>query len=212
MTKKNTIFPIELPPCIGEIRENGGLPDPDLVSYYMLEKDRRIYLDTDVDENLMAIHRLIVRWNIEDKGKPIEERKPIWLCIMSNGGSIDYMTMLLDAIESSTTPVYTVNVGSAHSAAALIFMAGKKRFMSKNAKVLVHEGSASMGGDAIKVQDQADSYKKTLKWMKDYILEHTRIPKAQLMKRRANDWELDAQFCLENGVCDVVIQSMEEIL
>lgn len=188
------------------------LPIPDEINYYVLEKERKLYIDEDISNDLMAVHRLIMRWNIQDKGLEAEQRKPIWLYIMSYGGDVDIMSMLLSTIEASVTPVYTVNIGAAYSAAGLIFMAGKKRFMSKYAKVIIHEGSAQMSGDAIKVQDQADSYKKTLKWMKEYILAHTSIPKTTLMKRRANDWELDAEYCLENGVCDVIYTTLDEII
>lgn len=188
------------------------LPHPDEISYYILEKDRILYIENDIDEDLMYVHRMITRWNMEDKGLPLENRKPIWLYIMSYGGNIDVMLMLLGAIEASKTPVYTVNIGVAHSAASLIFLAGKKRFMSKYAKIVIHEGSAMIGGDAIKVQDQAESYKKTLKWMKEYILSRSNIPKATLMKRKANDWEIDAEYCLANGVCDTVFESIEEII
>ena len=181
------------------------LPDPDLVSYYILEKQRKIYLDYDVCEELTSIYRLIQRWNIEDKDIPENERKPIELYIMSYGGDIDYMWMLVDAINSSKTPVYTYNIGKASSAAALIFISGKKRFMAKNATVLIHEGAAQIQGDAVKVVDQADSYKKALKKMKEYILEKTNIPRDLLMKRRQNDWELDVDFCLKNGVTDEVM-------
>ena len=201
-----------LVPIIADMAHSDPLPDPDLVSYYVLEKKRKLYLDTDVDETMTEIHRMILRWNMEDKGKPAEERDPIWIYIMSDGGNIDHMRMLISAIEASITPVFTVNIGSAHSAASLIFIAGKKRFMAKYASVIIHEGAAQIGGDAIKVQDQADSYKKIIKWMKDYILDHTNIPKAQLMRRHANDWELDADYCLKNGVCDVIIESLDEVI
>lgn len=159
----------------------------------------------------MALHRMILRWNMEDKGKKPEERQPIWIYIMSPGGECDVMWALVDAIRLSATPVYTVNVGVASSAASLIFIAGHKRFMTPNAKVVIHEGSAQFGGDAIKVMDFSESYKKELKKMKQFILEHTGIPEKKLNAKRANDWELDAAFCMENKVCERVIESIEEV-
>ena len=188
------------------------LPNPDEVSYYVLERERRIHLDFDVDPNVMAVYRMILRWNMEDHGVEPKDRKPIWLYIMSYGGNMDYMWTLVDAIRMSRTPVYTVNVGVAASAASLIFLAGHRRYMFPNGKVVIHEGSAQLSGDAVKVMDASDSYKKELKRMKDFILDVTRIPRAQLNKKRNNDWELDAAFCLENGVCDRVIESLDEVL
>lgn len=189
-----------------------ALPDPDEISYYKLEKERKLYLDFDICEDISTIHRMILRWNMEDKDVPVEQRKPIWLYIHSPGGDLGYMWMLVDAILLSATPVYTVDLGMAASAASLIFIAGHKRFMTPNAKVLIHEGAASFAGDAGKVMDATESYKKDLKAMKDFILNHTKIPKPQLMKKRSNDWELDADYCLANGVCDVVIKSLSEVL
>ena len=188
------------------------LPNPDEISYYVLEKERKLYLDFDVCEDMMSVHRMILRWNMEDKGKPVSERKPIGLYIQSPGGELTYMWMLIDAIEQSQTPVYTVNIGLCASAATLIYLAGHKRFMMPYAKVLIHEGHASMAGDANKIMNASESYKKELKAMKDYILSHTAIPKQLLMKRRTDDWEIDAKFCLENKVCDVIVDSLDEVI
>ena len=190
------------------------LPDPDIVSYYVLESERKIYLETEVDASVLGIQRMIMRWNLEDRrnGKTKETAQPIWLYIMSYGGDLDYMWTLIDAIKTSVTPVYTVNIGVAASAASLIFVSGAKRFMTEHATVVIHEGSAQLAGDAIKVQDAADTYKKQLKQMKDFILEHTSIPKSQLMKKRSNDWTLNSDYCLKNSVCDKIITDMSEIL
>lgn len=187
------------------------LPTPDSISYYKLEKERKYYLDCEVDGALMALHRMILRWNMEDRGKKPEERQPIWIYIMSPGGEVDVMWALVDVIRLSTTPVHTVNVGVASSAASLIFIAGHKRFMTPNAKVVIHEGSAQFGGDAVKVMDFSESYKKELKKMKQFISDHTGILPKQLNAKRANDWELDAAFCMENKVCDRIIESIEEV-
>ena len=155
---------------------------------------------------------MIMRWNMEDKNLPKEQRKPIWLYIQSLGGDLYYMWTLVDTIMLSETPVFTVNLGCCASAASLIFLAGHKRYMTPRAKVLIHEGSASLSGDATKLLDASDSYKKELKAMKDFILERTSISRSQLMKKRANDWELDAAFCLEHKVCDRIVSDISEIL
>lgn len=198
---------------VGELHD-ALVPDPTMVSYYVLEKERKIYLDTDVDASVMDIQKMMMRWNMEDKcdGKTKETAQPIWIYIMSYGGDLDYMWVLIDAIQTSVAPVYTVNLGVAASAASLIFVCGEKRFMTEHATVVIHEGSAQLAGDAVKVQDAADVYKLQLKQMKEFILEHTEIPRRQLMKKRSNDWTLSSDYCLKNKVCDVIIQNMHEIL
>lgn len=188
-----------------------GLPDPEAVNYYELKKERKLYLHSDVDACLVQYHQLILQWNLEDEGKPIEERRPIIIYIMSGGGYLNYMWMFIDAMNMSKTPIYTVNIGNASSAAALIFLSGNKRFMTPHSRILIHEGSAQFEGDATKVMDATESYKKELKAMKEYILSKTKIERNSLMKKRANDWELSAEYCLANGACEAIVESFDEV-
>ena len=207
-------FTICLPDIIKELNKqfSGIVPDSDDVSRLDLEAQRKIWLDDDIGYNVIEIQRLIMRWNIADKGVAPEMRKPIWLYIMSYGGDLDYMWSLIDTIEMSRTPVYTVNVGVAASAASLIFLAGHKRYMLPKSNLIIHEGSAQLAGDAIKVMDQSESYKQQLTQMKDYILERTEIPRNQLMRKRSNDWFVDAKYCLENKACDAIVTTLDEII
>jgi len=191
---------------------NMALPDPSVVTYFKDFSQRRIWLNLNVSENVFEFVRNIIQWNTDDKEIPAEERKPIWLYIFNYGGSADLMWMLTDVIAQSITPIYTVNMGQCASAAALIFMSGHKRFMMPSSTVLIHEGSGQIEGDAVKVLDQAASYKAMVKRMHNYILAHTGIPPATLNKKRNNDWELDSETCLKYGVCDCIINSLNDII
>lgn len=149
---------------------------------------------------------------MQDKGIPVEARRPIWIYLFNYGGSTDVMWSLVDVMAASQTPIYTVNMGQCASAAGLIFMQGAKRFMFKNAVLMIHEGSGAFAGDAGKLLDQTESYKLSIKRMKEYILSRTQIPPKLLNKKRSNDWELTAQECLEMGVCDAIIESLDEVI
>lgn len=65
--------------------------------------------------------------------------KPIYLHINSPGGSLACGFMLYDAIKSSNIPIYTVVEKYAISSGSLMFMAGKKRFMTPTSYVLIHQ-------------------------------------------------------------------------
>lgn len=192
--------------------ETLSIPNPGMLSLLKNISERRIWLDLTVDETVLEYVRYILRWNLEDADIPPEERKPIWIYIFNYGGGADYMWMLTDVISISETPVYTVNMGQCCSAAALIFMSGRQRFMLPASSVLIHEGSSEISGDAVKVIDQAKSYESMVKRMHKYIIEHTNIPSGTLTKKKNNDWELNAETCLKYGVCDRIIASISEIL
>lgn len=192
--------------------EDHSVPKIETLTSYRMDKKRIVYLDSpEIDFNAVKIHKEIMKWNLEDRDVPVDERKPIWLLIFCYGGIADVMWSIIDTIEMSTTPVYTVNIGVSDSAASLIFMSGKKRFVFPNGHVTIHEGSASMSGDSIKVLDASDSYRKTIQMMRDFILGHSKITKQLLTKKRSNDWQLSADECLEHGVCDVIVHSLDEI-
>lgn len=195
---------IEMPDAI--------LPDPCNVTHYIFEQDRKVFIDFDIGPDVLEISKMIMRWNMEDKGKPKEERKPITVYVYSYGGDMDCMWSIIDTIMASDTPVRTVNLGIAASAAGLIFLAGHERYMMPRAKIVIHEGSASIAGDAVKVMDESDGYKLSLAQMKDFIIERTEIDKKALNKKRYNDWSLDAKFCLEKKVCHKIVSSLDEIV
>ena len=117
-----------------------------------LMADRMIFMDDMVNKNIMRIAKAILYWNEEDKELPTEERKPIRFYICSPGGDINFMWMLVDIMLTSKTPIYTINIGVAHSAAALIFLGGSKRFMMKHSSIMIHQGSAALNGDYAKLQ------------------------------------------------------------
>lgn len=191
---------------------NATLPAPEIVTYYRFESDRKFCLDLMVDFSAIELVKTIIWYNIQDKGIPTEERKPIWLYIMNYGGDADCGWSLISTILASETPIYTVNLGVCASAAALIFMAGKKRYMFKNATVTIHEGSAQFSGDSTKVLDAGESYKAMLNHMREYITSRTNIPAKLLAKKRNNDWELSSEDCLKYGVCDAVISTISEAI
>ena len=69
-------------------------------------QNRKLYLTEDIDEYVIdSVVRHILQYNADDKGKPVEDRKPILLYCSSNGGSIDPGFELVDVILQSKTPV-----------------------------------------------------------------------------------------------------------
>ena len=165
-----------------------------------------------MDATVLEYIRLIMRWNMEDVGLPAEERVPIKIMLFNYGGNFDLEWAMIDAIEMSKTPVWTINMGICASAAADIFIAGKKRLMMPNAKLMIHQGNAGFEGDAQKVFDQTKNYKAQLDKIKNYTLEHTEIPVKTFNKYINNDWWLTAEECLKYKVCDRIVESLDEII
>lgn len=192
--------------------ENMMLPDPALVNFYKNYENRILWLDSDVDENWLEYEKLIVNWNIEDAGKPVEERKPIKLMIYSYGGDLEVNYSFIDLIENSETPVWSINMGKACSSACFIAVACHKRFAMPRATYLVHQGAGNFAGTYEQVLSAIVEYQRQIDELGKYLVDRTKISEELLEERFSTDWYITAAEALELGICDKIINNIEEVL
>jgi len=146
----------------------------------------------------------------EEAQIPVEQRKPIKIFINSTGGYLTSTFTVIDAISFSKTPVYTINIGCAYSGGFLIFISGHKRMTYPNASFLFHEGSASIGGDANKFQNQADFYKKQREIIKKIVLSKTNIDENLYNSHIKDDWWILSDEAIELKIADKISNSFED--
>ncbi len=130
---------------------------------------------------------------------------PIRLHIQSQGGSLYHTLYMVDLIQSLKTPVYTYVDGFAASAATLISVAGKKRFMTKNSLMLVHQLSGSDSGKYNELQDQMTNMNILMKIIKDIYLNNTKLNPEILNTLLQKDLWLDSEICLQYGLVDEIL-------
>jgi ATP-dependent Clp protease protease subunit len=191
---------------------NLQLPDPALMSYYKAAENRTFYVDSEIDSSLIEISKCIIEINRADRGIPIEDRKPIWIPVYSYGGELDAAYSFIAVMESSVTPVYTINMGVAMSAGLLILLGGQKRYCLKRSRALYHSGSATIGGTYEQIETNTDSYKEMVKDMRDYIMEKTNIDTKLFNKMKAKDWYISDEDQVKYGICHSIIDSLDMIL
>lgn len=190
------------------------LPAPELVDYYNDMHNRVIYVDYDIDNTLMReVGRQILEYNRVDKGKPSNERTPIVMLINSCGGDLSATYATIAIMETSITPIITVNMNEAYSAAGLLLMAGHKRYCMPRSQILIHSGSAQgIGGNYEDIQESTKSYKKMVEEMREFIVSKTSIDKALMKKNQSRDWYLDTSEQINLGCVDEVLADLDNIL
>lgn len=167
---------------------------------------RKLFLNADIDQFTVAdATKHIMQFNKEDKGIAVENRTPIILYVTSNGGAVDAGFELIDIIQSSKTPVYTVNLGYQYSMGFLIGLAGHKRFATKNSKFLMHDGSNFVYGSGTKVQDQMEFQRRVEARVKDYILSRSKLTSEEYDNKLRVEWYLFADEAKEKGFTDYII-------
>ena len=179
--------------------------------------DRKIFLNSDIDESTIdtAVYQ-IMRYNAMDIGVPVEERKPIRVYLNSCGGNIVEGYALVDVIELSKTPVYTINLGASMSMALLIFMAGHKRYAMPRSEFLLHEGTSGGFDSLMKLQDRLRFESEQVETItRELVLSRSKITEDQYAMNLRREWYFLPKEGKEIGIIDYIVGEdceLEDIL
>lgn len=172
--------------------------------------DKRILVLGDVVEDENA-NRLVAQLLLLSSEDP---QSDICLYINSPGGSVMAGLAIYDTMQLVPNDVATVAVGFAASMGQMLLCAGApgKRFALPNAQIVMHEGSAGLGGSAADVEIQAANLLATLDRMRRLIAHHTGNSLDQVVVDVGRDRWFDAEEARAYGFVDHVVTSFDDIL
>jgi len=131
---------------------------------------------------------------------------PINLHIQSEGGSLMNTFYVVDLINNLETPVYTYVDGYVASAGSLISVVGKKRYMTKNSFIMIHQLSSSLGeGKFNDLDDNMDNLNKFMDTLRNIYLDKTKIPIDNLNNILEHDLWMNSKESLDYGLVDYII-------
>jgi ATP-dependent Clp protease, protease subunit len=143
-----------------------------------------------------------------------DPRADIRLLINSPGGSVPGMLAIRDCMRAIPNDVRTVNVGMAYSAGQFLLSSGTKgkRSAMPHSKVLLHQGSAGIGGTAMDIAIQADDLRQTRDTVLACIAEDTGQSVEQVEEDSRRDRWFTAQEALEYGFIDTIVSSLDDVI
>ncbi|MFB2555087.1 ATP-dependent Clp protease proteolytic subunit [Herbiconiux liangxiaofengii] len=166
-----------------------------------LLKDRIIWLGSEVrDDNANEICAKILLLAAEDP------KRDIYLYINSPGGSITAGMAIYDTMKFVPNDIVTVGIGMAASMGQFLLTSGTKgkRYITPNARVLLHQPHGGFGGTASDIQTQA----QLILSMKHRLAEITASQTGKTVEQVNEDGDRDrwfsAQEALEYGFVDHV--------
>lgn len=170
---------------------------------------RILMLNDEVDDE--SAHRLVAELLALSADDPESD---ICLFINSPGGSVLAGLAVYDIMQLVPNDVVTVATGFAASMGQLLLCAGAagKRFALPNAQVLMHEGSAGIGGSAADVEIQANNLMATLDRMRSIIARHTGRPLDEVASDVGRDRWFTAEEAKAYGFVDEVVDSLDHVL
>ena len=129
-----------------------------------LFKNREVFLTGIVDAVSMdALAKQLIYLSRE------EPDREITLYINSPGGDVQSGLAVYDIIKMMKTPVRTVCLGSACSMGAILFLAGTKREMLPNSRIMIHDPSHGGGSMAGLKPDDLDEKVRDLKRVREIL-------------------------------------------
>lgn len=193
---------------------NLQLADPKLVQYYHDYQNRIIWMLGEVGEVTFDWVAVILDYNRQDKGIPIDERKPIKFLIANYGGSMEEAKTLTEIISLSKTPVYGVSIGMCASAASMIYLSCHKRYATANSTFLLHKGSCNnVSGNYNEVQQFMESYKKDIEDLTEFYKKNTTFDEKTVEEKlEKGDWYIYIDEAITNGIVHEVVKDIDVLL
>jgi ATP-dependent Clp protease protease subunit len=160
------------------------------------------------DDNGTLLATQLLTLAVEDPATDIA----LW--INSPGGSVPSMLAIRDVMRLVPCEVSTLALGLACSAGQFLLSAGTKgkRFALPHARILMHRGSAGIGGSAVDIEVQADDLRHTVDTVLGLIAEDTGQPLERIFDDSLHDHWYTAAEAREYGFVDEIVGSFGQIM
>ncbi len=172
----------------------------------------------DIYSRLLKERVIFVTGPIEDYGASLitaqllfleaeNPKKEIHMYINSPGGLVTSGLAIYDTMQYVRPPVQTFCIGQAASAASLLLCAGKKgeRYALPNARILVHQPSASFYGQAADIARHAQEIVKLKRRLNEIYAKHTGQTVEAIEKMLDRDTYMTAEEAKNFGLLDEVM-------
>ena len=177
--------------------------------YQRLLRERIVFLGSEVrDQNANAICAQLLLLSAEDP------EADIFLHINSPGGSVDAGMAIYDTMNYITNDVATVGMGLAASMGQFLLCAGAKgkRYALPHARIMMHQPSGGLRGQAADIAIQAEQMVYTKRTLAERIAHHTGQTVEQITLDSDRDRWFTAEEAKDYGIIDHVIVKRGEIV
>src|ERR1700734_4025117 len=138
----------------------------------------------------------------------------IALWINSPGGSVPSMLAIRDVMRLIPCDVATLALGLACSAGQFLLSSGTKgkRYALPHSRILMHQGSAGIGGSAVEVELQAADLRLTRDTVLGLIADDTGQPLEKVFEDSRHDHWYTAPEAREYGFIDAIAETFGQLL
>ena len=169
---------------------------------------RIVFLGTQVDE--VSANRVCAQLLLLSAKDP---RTDISLYINSPGGLVTAGLAIYDTMRLIPNDVSTLAMGFAASMGQFLLTVGAKgkRCALPNARIMMHQPSAGIGGTAADIAIQAENHEFMKKTIERITAEHTGQNEETISRDGDRDRWFTAEQAKEYGMVDRVVESLDDV-
>lgn len=170
--------------------------------YSRLLKERIVCLFGGIDDNTASLIIAQLLYLQSESSK-----KPIHIYINSPGGVVTSGLAIYDTMQYIVAPVATWCVGQACSMASLLLASGEKgmRYSLPNSRVMIHQPSGGIQGQATDIQIHATEILATKKRINELYSKHTGVDVDKIEAMMERDKFLTPEEAQQLGLIDNVL-------
>ena len=178
----------------------------------------------DIYSRLLKERLIFVTGPIEDYGASLmtaqllfleaeNPKKEIHMYINSPGGLVTAGMAIYDTMQYIRPAIHTYCIGQAASMGSLLLCAGKKgeRYCLPNARVMVHQPSASYYGQAVDIGRHAQEIVKLKRRLNEIYAKHTGQSVEAIEKLLDRDTYMTGEEAKASGLIDTVMERRPEL-
>lgn len=169
---------------------------------------RIVFLGTEVTE--ASANRICAQLLLLSAEDP---RTDISLYINSPGGSVHAGLAIYDTMRLIPNDVATLAMGFAASMGQFLLSVGTagKRFTLPNARIMMHQPSAGIGGTTADIEIQAENLEFTKRTIERITAEHTGQTPETISRDGDRDRWFTAEEATQYGLVDRVVESLTDV-
>ena len=174
-----------------------------------LLNERIVMLDSDVNAKVASN---IIKQLLYLEGQ--DKEKDIWLYINSPGGSVTAGMAIYDTMQFVSPSVGTICMGLGASMGQFLLCAGApgKRYSLPHARILMHQPSGGVEGQATDIEIQAEEFVKNKEKLTELLAQHTGQTPEKILEDSDRDRWFSATEARDYGMLDKVIVRRGEML
>jgi len=199
MAKNNEELPIQIAFPLPQQQSHNGDNGNEIWFYDSMNTDSIFALNKSLAEKEKMLRTMEIQFDSQGI-------LPIKLYIFSYGGEVLPTFSAIDRIEASKIPIHSIVEGCAASAATMLSVSAHKRYMRKNAVMLLHQISGGMSwGKYEEIKDETKNLEMLMSKLKHIYKRRTKLKDKFLDDLLKHDIFLEANECLKYGLVDEII-------